>query len=109
MKKFKEGKLKVVDYILESVFDIMEGDWGNYKEGDLVEYKVRLDWFDMWSRSSRVEIDEMMKEISNNELWENFEIEMFEGDVWNVKRSVENGKFEDGEVYKVSFKYKEIL
>jgi hypothetical protein len=42
-------------------------------------------------------------------LWENFEIEMFEGDVWNVKRSVENGKFEDGEVYKVSFKFKEVL
>jgi hypothetical protein len=107
MKKFKEGKLKVVDYILESVFDIMEGDWGNYKEGDLVEYKVRLDWFDMWSNG--IKIEEMMEEISNNVLWENFEIEMFEGDVWNVKRSVENGKFEDGEVYKVSFKFKEIL
>jgi hypothetical protein len=105
MKKFKEGKLKVVDYILESVFDIMEGDWGNYKEGDLVEYKVRLDWFDMWSNG--IKIEEMMEEISNNVLWENFEIEMFEGDVWNVKRSVENGKFENGEVYKVSFKYKE--
>jgi hypothetical protein len=107
MKKFKEGKLKVVDYILESVFDIMEGDWGNYKEGDLVEYKVRLDWFDMWSIG--IKIEEMMEEISNNVLWENFEIEIFNGDVWNVKRSVENGKFEDGEVYKVSFKYKEIL
>jgi hypothetical protein len=107
MKKFKEGKLKVVDYILESVFDIMEGDWGNYKEGDLVEYKVRLDWFDMWSNG--IKIEEMMEEISNNVLWENFEIEMFEGDVWNVKRSVENGKFEDGEVYKVSFKFKEVL
>jgi hypothetical protein len=105
MKKFKEGELKVVDYILESVFDIMEGDWGNYKEGDLVEYKVRLDWFDMWSNG--IKIEEMMEEISNNVLWENFEIEMFEGDVWNVKRSVENGKYEDGEVYKVSFKYKE--
>lgn len=105
MKKFKEGELKVVDYIVESVFDIMEGDWGNYKEGDLVEYKVRLDWFDMWSNG--IKIEEMMEEISNNSLWENFEIEMFEGDVWNVKRSVENGKFENGEVYKVSFKYKE--
>lgn len=104
MKKFKEGELKVVDYIVESVFDIMEGDWGNYKEGDLVEYKVRLDWFDMWSNG--IKIEEMMEEISNNSLWENFEIEMFEGDVWNVKRSVENGKFENGEVYKVSFKYK---
>ena len=107
MKKFKEGKLKVVDYILESVFDIMEGDWGNYKEGDLVEYKVRLDWFDMWSNG--IKIEEMMEEISNNVLWENFEIEIKEGDVWNVKRSVENGKFEDGEVYKVSFKFKEVL
>jgi len=107
MKKFKEGKLKVVDYILESVFDIMEGDWGNYKEGDLVEYKVRLDWFDMWSIG--IKIEEMMEEISNNVLWENFEIEIFNGDVWNVKRSVENGKFEDGEVYKVSFKFKEVL
>jgi hypothetical protein len=107
MKKFKEGKLKVVDYILESVFDIMEGDWGNYKEGDLVEYKVRLDWFDMWSIG--IKIEEMMEEISNNVLWENFEIEIFNGDVWDVKRSVENGKFENGEVYKVSFKYKEIL
>jgi hypothetical protein len=107
MKKFKEGKLKVVDYILESVFDIMEGDWGNYKEGDLVEYKVRLDWFDMWSIG--IKIEEMMEEISNNVLWENFEIEIFNGDVWDVKRSVENGKFEDGEVYKVSFKFKEVL
>ena len=105
MKKFKEGKLKVVDYILENVFSSLEGDWGVYKEGDLVEYKVRLDWFDMWSNG--IKIEEMMEEISNNSLWENFEIEMFEGDVWNVKRSVENGKFEDGEVYKVSFKYKE--
>jgi hypothetical protein len=105
MKKFKEGKLKVVDYILENVFSSLEGDWGVYKEGDLVEYKVRLDWFDMWS--SGIKIEEMMEEISNNSLWENFEIEMFEGDVWNVKRSVENGKFENGEVYKVSFKYKE--
>jgi hypothetical protein len=105
MKKFKEGKLKVVDYILENVFSSLEGDWGVYKEGDLVEYKVRVDWFDMWSNG--IKIEEMMEEISNNSLWENFEIEMFEGDVWNVKRSVENGKFEDGEVYKVSFKYKE--
>jgi hypothetical protein len=85
----------------------MEGDWGNYKEGDLVEYKVRLDWFDMWSIG--IKIEEMMEEISNNVLWENFEIEIFNGDVWDVKRSVENGKFEDGEVYKVSFKFKEVL
>ena len=107
MKKFKEGELKVVDYILENVFSSLDGDYRDYKEGDLVEYKVGLDWFDMWSIG--IKIEEMMEEISNNELWENFEIEMFEGDVWNVKRSVENGKFEDGEVYKVSFKYKEIL
>jgi len=107
MKKFKEGELKVVDYILENVFSSLDGDYRDYKEGDLVEYKVGLDWFDMWSIG--IKIEEMMEEISNNSLWENFEIEMFEGDVWNVKRSVENGKFEDGEVYKVSFKYKEIL
>lgn len=107
MKKFKEGELKVVDYILENVFSSLDGDYRDYKEGDLVEYKVGLDWFDMWSIG--IKIEEMMEEISNNELWENFEIEMFEGDVWNVKRSVENGKYEDGEVYKVSFKYKEIL
>jgi hypothetical protein len=107
MKKFKEGELKVVDYILENVFSSLDGDYRDYKEGDLVEYKVGLDWFDMWSIG--IKIEEMMEEISNNELWENFEIEMFEGDVWNVKRSVENGKFENGEVYKVSFKFKEIL
>jgi hypothetical protein len=107
MKKFKEGELKVVDYILENVFSSLDGDYRDYKEGDLVEYKVGLDWFDMWSIG--IKIEEMMEEISNNELWENFEIEMFEGDVWNVKRSVENGKIENGEVYKVSFKYKEIL
>lgn len=105
MKKFKEGELKVVDYILENVFSSLDGDYRDYKEGDLVEYKVGLDWFDMWSIG--IKIEEMMEEISNNELWENFEIEMKEGDVWNVKRSVENGKYEDGEVYKVSFKYKE--
>jgi hypothetical protein len=105
MKKFKEGELKVVDYILENIFSSLDGDYRDYKEGDLVEYKVGLDWFDMWSIG--IKIEEMMEEISNNELWENFEIEMFEGDVWNVKRSVENGKFENGEVYKVSFKYKE--
>ena len=104
MKKFKEGELKVVDYILENIFSSLDGDYRDYKEGDLVEYKVGLDWFDMWSIG--IKIEEMMEEISNNELWENFEIEMFEGDVWNVKRSVENGKYEDGEVYKVSFKYK---
>ena len=107
MKKFKEGELKVVDYILENVFSSLEGDYRDYKEGDLVEYKVGLDWFDMWSIG--IKIEEMMEEISNNKLWENFEIEMFEGDVWNVKRSVENGKIENGEVYKVSFKFKEIL
>ena len=107
MKKFKEGKLKVVDYILENVFSFMEGDWGNYKEGDLVEYKVRLDWFDMWC--NLIDVEEMMREISNNVLWENFGIEIYNGDVWDVKRSVENGKFEDGEVYKVSFKFKEVL
>jgi len=105
MKKFKEGELKVVDYILENVFSSLEGDYRDYKEGDLVEYKVGLDWFDMWSIG--IKIEEMMEEISNNSLWENFEIEIYNGDVWNVKRSVENGKFEDGEVYKVSFKYKE--
>ena len=105
MKKFKEGELKVVDYILENIFSSLDGDYRDYKKGDLVEYKVRLDWFDMWS--SGIEIEEMMKEISNNVLWEEFGIEIFNGDVWNVKRSVENGKFEDGEVYKVSFKYKE--
>ena len=104
MKKFKEGELKVVDYILENIFSSLEGDYRDYKEGDLVEYKVGLDWFDMWSIG--IKIEEMMEEISNNSLWENFEIEMFEGDVWNVERSVENGKYEDGEVYKVSFKYK---
>jgi len=105
MKKFKEGELKVVDYILENIFSSLDGDYRDYKEGDLVEYKVGLDWFDMWSIG--IKIEEMMEEISNNSLWENFEIEMFEGDVWNVERSVENGKFENGEVYKVSFKYKE--
>jgi hypothetical protein len=105
MKKFKEGELKVVDYILENVFSSLDGDYRDYKEGDLVEYKVGLDWFDMWSIG--IKIEEMMEEISNNELWENFEIEIFNGDVWDVKRSVENGKYEDGEVYKVSFKYKE--
>jgi|GEM_PF-6284628 len=104
MKKFKEGELKVVDYILENVFSSLDGDYKDYKEGDLVEYKVGLDWFDMWSIG--IKIEEMMEEISNNSLWENFEIEIYNGDVWNVKRSVENGKFEDGEVYKVSFKYK---
>jgi len=107
MKKFKEGELKVVDYILENVFSSLEGDYSDYKEGDLVEYKVRLNWFDMWSSMGIIKVEEMMKEISNNVLWENFEIEMLEGDVWNVKRSVENGKIENGEVYKVSFKYKE--
>jgi len=85
----------------------LDGDYRDYKEGDLVEYKVGLDWFDMWSIG--IKIEEMMEEISNNKLWENFEIEIKEGDVWNVKRSVENGKFENGEVYKVSFKYKEVL
>jgi hypothetical protein len=105
MKKFKEGELKIVDYILENIFSSLEGDYRDYKEGDLVEYKVGLDWFDMWSIG--IKIEEMMEEISNNELWENFEIEIFNGDVWDVKRSVENGKYEDGEVYKVSFKYKE--
>jgi hypothetical protein len=105
MKKFKEGELKVVDYILENIFSSLDGDYRDYKEGDLVEYKVGLDWFDMWSIG--IKIEEMMEEISNNSLWENFEIEIFNGDVWNVKRSVENGKFENGEVYKVSFKYKE--
>ena len=105
MKKFKEGELKVVDYIVESVFSSLDGDYRDYKEGDLVEYKVGLDWFDMWSIG--IKIEEMMEEISNNSLWENFEIEIYNGDVWNVKRSVENGKYEDGEVYKVSFKYKE--
>jgi len=107
MKKFKEGELKVVDYILENIFSSLEEDYRDYKEGDLVEYKVGLDWFDMWSIG--IKIEEMMEEISNNKLWENFEIEIKEGDVWNVKRSVENGKFENGEVYKVSFKYKEVL
>jgi len=107
MKRFKEGELKVVDYILENVFSSLDGDYRDYKEGDLVEYKVGLDWFDMWSIG--IKIEEMMEEISNNSLWENFEIEIYNGDVWNVKRSVENGKYEDGEVYKVSFKYKEIL
>ena len=107
MKKFKEGELKVVDYIVENVFSSLDGDYRDYKEGDLVEYKVGLDWFDMWSIG--IKIEEMMEEISNNSLWENFEIEIYNGDVWNVKRSVENGKFEDGEVYKVSFKYKEVL
>ena len=107
MKRFKEGELKVVDYILENIFSSLDGDYRDYKEGDLVEYKVGLDWFDMWSIG--IKIEEMMEEISNNSLWENFEIEIFNGDVWNVKRSVENGKFENGEVYKVSFKYKEVL
>ena len=105
MKKFKEGELKVVDYILENIFSSLDGDYRDYKEGDLVEYKVRLDWFDMWS--SGIEIEEMMEEISSNELWENFEIKLYNGVIWDVKRSVENGKYEDGEVYKVSFKYKE--
>jgi len=105
MKRFKEGELKVVDYILENIFSSLDGDYRDYKKGDLVEYKVRLDWFDMWS--SGIEIEEMMEEISNNELWENFEIKIYKGIIWDVKRSVENGKFEDGEVYKVSFKYKE--
>ncbi len=105
MKRFKEGELKVVDYIIYLVVLGVDGDYRDYKEGDLVEYKVGLDWFDMWSIG--IKIEEMMEEISNNSLWENFEIEIYNGDVWNVKRSVENGKFEDGEVYKVSFKYKE--
>jgi len=112
LKNFKEGELKVVDYILEDVFSTLDGDYSDYKEGDLVKYKVRLDWFDMWC--SGIEVEKLMEEVSNNELWEDFKIiinNIINNDIWelDVKRSVVDGKYEDGEVYEVSWVYKEIL
>jgi len=100
MKVFKVGDLEVVDYIVEMVGSIGEGDWKDYKEGDLVEYRVKLEWFDMFCEG--MEVEKLMKEFSDNELWEDFKIES--GDyILNVERSINNGRLEEGEVYKVSF------
>ena len=38
MKKFKKGELEIVDYILNSVFNMVDGDWGSYKVGDIIPY-----------------------------------------------------------------------
>jgi hypothetical protein len=100
MKVFKVGELEVVDYIVEMVGSIGEGDWKDYKEGDLVEYRVKLEWFDMFCEG--MEVEKLMKEFSDNELWEDFKIE--NGDyILNVERSINNGRLEEGEVYKVSY------
>ena len=100
MKKFKVGDLEVVDYIVEMVGSIGEGDWKDYKEGDLVEYRIKLEWFDMFCEG--MEVEKLMEEFSNNELWEDFEIENGEYTL-KVERSINNGRLEEGEVYKVSF------
>jgi hypothetical protein len=100
MKVFKVGELEVVDYIVEMVGNIGEGDWKDYKEGDLVEYRIKLEWFDMFCEG--MEVEKLMKEFSDNELWEDFKIE--NGDyILNVERSINNGRLEEGEVYKVSY------
>jgi hypothetical protein len=100
MKVFKVGDLEVVDYIVEMVGSIGEGDWKDYKEGDLVEYRIKLEWFDMFCEG--MEVEKLMKEFSDNELWEDFKIE--NGDyILNVERSINNGRLEEGEVYKVSY------
>ena len=96
MKKFKvnskgevEGNL-VVNYLMGYVFDVLEGTYS----GEFKKFKVKLNWFDIWG--SGVEVEKMMREVSENELWEGFEIEVnygnvmkFEGivgknDEWNV-------------------------
>lgn len=103
MKKFKKGELEVVDYILNYVFNIADGDWGSYKVGDIIEYDVELDWLDM-KLCNELNIEKMMMEISENELWEGFGIEDEDGEVvWNVKRK----EVRFGEVYEVSVKYVE--
>lgn len=103
MKKFKKGELEVVDYILNSVFNMVDGDWGSYKVGDIIEYDVELDWLDM-KLCNELNIEKMMMEISENELWEEFGIEDEDGEVvWNVKKK----EVRFGDVYEVSVKYVE--
>ena len=104
MKKFKKGELKIVDYILNSVFNMVDGDWGSYKPvGDIIEYDVELDWLDM-KLSDGLNVEEMMIEVSENELWEEFGIEDEDSKVvCNVKKK--EVKF--GYVYVVYFEYAE--
>ena len=103
MKKFKKGELKVVDYILNSVFNMADGDWGSYKVGDIIEYDVELDWLDM-KLSEGLNVEEMMMEASENELWEEFGIEDEDGKVvWNVKKK----EVRFGDVFEVYFEYAE--
>jgi len=100
MKKFKVGDLEIIDYIVEMVGSIGEGDWKDYNEGDLVEYRIKLDWFDMWCGGK--EVEKLMKEFSDNELWWDFEIESNDY-ILKVEKSLRNGVLEEGETYKVSY------
>ena len=103
MKKFKKGELEIVDYILNSVFNMVDGDWGSYKVGDIIEYDVELDWLDM-KLSGGLNVEEMMIEVSENELWEEFGIEDEDGKVvWSVKKK----EVRFGDVYEVCFEYVE--
>ena len=81
MKKFKvnskgevEGNL-VVNYLMNYVFDVLEGTYS----GEFEKFKVEIDWFDVWSGG--IEVEKMMREVSENELWEGFEIEVNYGNV----------------------------
>ena len=81
MKKFKvnskgevEGNL-VVNYLMNYVFDILEGTYS----GEFEKFKIKLNWFDIWSGG--IKIEKMMREVSENKLWEGFEIKLINGEV----------------------------
>ena len=59
------------------VFEVLEGTYSNSEEFE--KFKVKLDWFDIWCGG--VKVEEMMREVSENELWEGFEIELINGEV----------------------------
>ena len=80
-----------------------KGKFKEMKVGDIIEYDVELDWLDM-KLSEGLNVEEMMMEVSENELWEEFGIEDEDGEVvWNVKKK----EVRFGDVYEVCFKYVE--
>lgn len=92
MKQFKENDLDIVDYMVDYVFDCMDGNYNPENDEPHYLYKIEIKWFsDLFG--SGLDVIKFMEEYSNNALWEGFEYVDDGGDVWIFKPAIISGRY----------------
>jgi hypothetical protein len=72
MKQFKENDLNIVDYMVDYVFNCMDGDYNPENDESHYLYKIEIKWFsDLFGGG--LDVIQFMEEYSDNALWEGFE------------------------------------